>query len=158
MFRDTFAINLLAARVDIFTVSQLLGHSNVKITQQHYLNFIPGYVERMISNSYQPIHVPVQVEGKAEKLTATAARSEDGKALVLRVVNAGDKAVAANLVLAGFKASKPTASVEELAGALDAVNTAAEPRRIATVAREWRHEKDRTYTFPPGSFTVIKVE
>ena len=47
VFRDTFAINLLAAGVDIFTVSQLLGHSNVKITQQHYLNFIPGYVERM---------------------------------------------------------------------------------------------------------------
>jgi integrase len=48
VFRDTFAINLLHAGVDIFTVSQLLGHSNVKITQQHYLNFIPGYVERMI--------------------------------------------------------------------------------------------------------------
>jgi integrase/recombinase XerD len=47
VFRDTFAINLLAVGVDIFTVSQLLGHSNVKITQQHYLNFIPGYVERM---------------------------------------------------------------------------------------------------------------
>ena len=47
VFRDTFAINLLHAGVDIFTVSQLLGHSNVKITQQHYLNFIPGYVERM---------------------------------------------------------------------------------------------------------------
>jgi site-specific recombinase XerD len=47
VFRDTFAINLLAAGVDIFTVSQLLGHSNVKVTQQHYLNFIPGYVERM---------------------------------------------------------------------------------------------------------------
>jgi integrase len=41
-----FAINLLHAGVDIFTVSQLLGHSNVKITQRHYLNFIPGYVER----------------------------------------------------------------------------------------------------------------
>lgn len=47
VFRDTFAINLLHTGVDIFTVSQLLGHSNVKITQQHYLNFIPGYVERM---------------------------------------------------------------------------------------------------------------
>ena len=41
VFRDTFAINLLAAGVDIFTVSQLLDQSNVKITQQHDLNFIP---------------------------------------------------------------------------------------------------------------------
>ena len=47
VFSDTFAINLIHAGVDIFTVSQLLGHLNVKITQQHYLNFIPGYVERM---------------------------------------------------------------------------------------------------------------
>ncbi len=47
VFRDTFAINLLHAGVDIFTVSQLLGHSNVKMTQQHDLNFIPGYVERI---------------------------------------------------------------------------------------------------------------
>ena len=47
VFRDTFAINLLHRGVDIFTVSQLLGHSDVKMTQQHYLNFIPGYIERM---------------------------------------------------------------------------------------------------------------
>jgi site-specific recombinase XerD len=47
VFRDTFAINLLHRGVDIFTVSQLLGHSDVKMTQAHYLNFIPGYVERM---------------------------------------------------------------------------------------------------------------
>jgi integrase/recombinase XerC/integrase/recombinase XerD len=46
-FRDTFAISLLAGGVDIFTVSQLLGHRDVKITQSHYLNFIPGYLERM---------------------------------------------------------------------------------------------------------------
>jgi site-specific recombinase XerD len=46
-FRDTFAISLLAEGVDIFTVSQLLGHRDVKITQGHYLHFIPGYIERM---------------------------------------------------------------------------------------------------------------
>ena len=46
-FRDTFAINLLSGGVDIFTVSQLLGHRDVRITQGHYLHFIPGYVERM---------------------------------------------------------------------------------------------------------------
>jgi integrase len=31
---------------DIFTVSQMLGHSDVKITQEHYLKLIPGYRER----------------------------------------------------------------------------------------------------------------
>lgn len=46
-FRDTFAVNLLTQGVDIFTVSQMLGHSDVSITQDHYLKLIPGYRERM---------------------------------------------------------------------------------------------------------------
>jgi site-specific recombinase XerD len=50
-FRDTFAINLLVGSgkngADILTVSQMLGHSDIRITQQHYLKLIPGYRERM---------------------------------------------------------------------------------------------------------------
>src|SRR5262249_22613198 len=50
-FRDTFAVNLLANGGDIFTVSQMLGHSDVKITQKHYLKLVPGYVERMAATT-----------------------------------------------------------------------------------------------------------
>jgi len=46
-FRDTFAINMLVGGADIFTVSQTLGHSDVKITQKHYMKLVPGYRERM---------------------------------------------------------------------------------------------------------------
>jgi integrase/recombinase XerD len=35
-FRDTFSVELLLAGVPIEQVSILLGHSNIKITQQHY--------------------------------------------------------------------------------------------------------------------------
>ena len=126
----------------------------------------PGYVCRMIARSYQPIHVPVQVEGGGEKgggekLKVTAARSEDGKTLVLRVVNVGDTGITAGLLFAGFKPSKPIASVEELAGPLNAVNSAAEPRRIVQRTRQWHHELgggSQAYTFPPGSFTVMRFE
>jgi site-specific recombinase XerD len=45
-FRDTFAIHLLQGSVDIFSVSQMLGHSDVKITVQHYVN-PAGYTEKM---------------------------------------------------------------------------------------------------------------
>jgi alpha-L-arabinofuranosidase len=123
----------------------------------------PGYVARMISRSYQPINVPATVvsAGKnkeEDKLKVSAARSEDGKTLVLRVVNAGDKPIAADLSLAGFAPAKPAARVEELAGAMDARNTAAEPRRIVPATREWRHDGTMRYTFQPGSFTVMRLE
>jgi site-specific recombinase XerD len=50
-FRDTFAINMLVGDgekgADIYTVSKLLGHSDVKITDAHYVKLVPGYRERM---------------------------------------------------------------------------------------------------------------
>ena len=39
-FRDTFAVDLLLRGVPIDQVSALLGHSAVKITEQHYLAFV----------------------------------------------------------------------------------------------------------------------
>jgi integrase len=35
-FRDSFSVSLLLAGVPIERVSILLGHSNIKVTQQHY--------------------------------------------------------------------------------------------------------------------------
>jgi integrase/recombinase XerD len=40
MFRDTFAIELLLAGVPIEQVSQLLGHSSIKITEKHYAPWV----------------------------------------------------------------------------------------------------------------------
>jgi hypothetical protein len=119
----------------------------------------PGHVTRMIARNYQPMNVPVQVRG-ADRLHAAAARSEDGKTLVLRVVNPGEKDVVTRLALDGFKASRPEAAVEELAGALDATNSAKEPRRIVPRTRQWRHGLPTgvDYTFPPRSFTVLRFE
>jgi len=50
-FRDTFAVNMLVGGADIFAVSQMLGHSDVKITQKHYLNLVPSYRERLSSKT-----------------------------------------------------------------------------------------------------------
>ena len=44
---EPFAVNMLQAGADIFTVCQFLGHSDVKITQRHYVKFVPGYRERI---------------------------------------------------------------------------------------------------------------
>lgn len=46
-FRDTFAVNLLIATDDIYSVSQCLGHASVEVTADHYLNLVPGYRDRL---------------------------------------------------------------------------------------------------------------
>ena len=49
-FRDTFAVDLLLRGVPIDQVSILLGHSSVKITEQHYLPFVAAR-RRQIADS-----------------------------------------------------------------------------------------------------------
>jgi hypothetical protein len=118
----------------------------------------PGYVVRMIARHYRPLNVPVQASGG---LRAAACRSEDGKSLVLRVVNPTAKAVAARLHLAGFTATKADASVEELAGPPDAANTATQTRRIVPTTKTWRHGLAGgapVYSFAANSFTVLSFE
>jgi hypothetical protein len=121
----------------------------------------PGYVTRMIARHYQPVDVLVQLQGAGGAVKAVAARSQDGGTLVLRVVNVGDKAVSARIRLDGFGPLQPKAAVEELAGPLDAVNTAREPARYLPRQSQWRHDLAGAappYTFPPRSFTVLTFQ
>jgi len=46
-FRDTFACNLLMKGVPLEMVSKLLGHSSVKITEEHYAPWIKGRQEQL---------------------------------------------------------------------------------------------------------------
>jgi alpha-L-arabinofuranosidase len=112
----------------------------------------PGHVTRMISRGYQPINLPVEVQG-ADTLRVAAARSKDGKTLVLRVVNTGDKAVTAQLAITGFKPVMDHVSAEVLAAPLDAVNTAREPLRYVPRVVKWSGAAEQT--FPARSFAVL---
>jgi hypothetical protein len=121
----------------------------------------PGYVTRMFSRNSLPQCVQCQVTGDEGRLDAVAQRSEDGKTLVLTVVNPGGQPAAVEIRASGFAAGEPIAHVTELAGALEAVNTAERPSAVVPVQRDWRHamEKGAThYTFPAHSFTVIRFE
>jgi len=119
----------------------------------------PGYVTRMIARSRLETVVPAEVIGGVA-LDVTAERSGDGKVLVLRVVNAGDRPVEALLQVKGFAVGGRVMRVSELAGSLDAVNTAA--RLDAIVPREWQGRLAKGaevgHTFTPRSFTVIRFE
>jgi hypothetical protein len=121
----------------------------------------PGYVTQMISRNYVPQLVKSEVTGTAGKLDVVAKRSEDGKALVLQVVNPTDRAIASHIHVDGFVPGKSSGQATELAAPLDARNTADQTDAVIPRSRRWDHainEGRIAYTFPPYSFTVLRLE
>ena len=121
----------------------------------------PGYVTQMFSRNYQPRLVKCEVAGVKNNLDANAKRSDDGKALVLQVVNPDDTAVTARIRIAGFLPGRPEAQVTELSGPLDAVNAADKTDAVVPRQSVWKHqikEGNASRTFPPHSFTVLRFE
>ncbi len=121
----------------------------------------PGYVSRMIARNYQPLVVKSEVAGAGSNLDVSAKRSDDGKILVLQLVNLSGEQLPVKLHLDGFAPSRPLARVEELVGALDDKNTAQDPERCQTTFKYWPHgltNGETVYTCPPFSFTVIRFE
>jgi hypothetical protein len=121
----------------------------------------PGYVTRMISRNYESCAVGCEVKSPDDSLDVSAKRSEDGKTLVLQVVNTSKDEMMTNIRIAGYAPTKTSAKVEQLAGSLDARNTAENPEQIQTTFKQWPHELkngETTYHFPPYSFTVMRFE
>ncbi len=119
----------------------------------------PGYVTRMISRNYQPRVLDVQIVDEAAGLDVTCTRSDDGQTLVLHVVNPDAAPCRARFEFEGYRQSGRNVDVEELAGPLDAVNTADEPARInpRPVAVPFDKAAGLTsHTFSPHSFTVLR--
>ena len=121
----------------------------------------PGYVTQMLARNYLPQRIRCRMTGAGDGLDATAKRSEDGKTLVLQVVNSGEKAVAAGIHLAAFVAGRPAAQVWELSAPLEAANTADKPRAVAPRQTLWKHgiqDGSTNYAFPPHSLTVVRFD
>jgi hypothetical protein len=116
------------------------------------------YVTQMIARNALPRLVEVNVsDDPGAPIDAVARASDDGRTLTLQVTNISDRPQPATLRLAGFTPSGP-AELTEITGPLDAVNTAADPHRIAPKQRPWAaefHEGLASYTFPPHSFTIF---
>lgn len=55
MFRSTFASNLVMSGVDIYSVSKLLGHHDVKITEKHYAHLTPNFLSDTITRLNPPL-------------------------------------------------------------------------------------------------------
>jgi hypothetical protein len=117
----------------------------------------PGYVTQMISQNYQPI--VVRTENPNDNIDVCASKSDDGKTLVLQLVNAGARPAIVPLKISGFTPARSLAQVSTLAGPLEAVNTADRPDAIKPATTGWKHRLKNgqtTLTLPADSFTVIR--
>jgi integrase/recombinase XerD len=47
MFRDTFAVELLKNGVSLETVSMLLGHASIKVTEKHYKPWVKTLQDKL---------------------------------------------------------------------------------------------------------------
>jgi alpha-L-arabinofuranosidase len=121
----------------------------------------PGCVTQMLFRNYLPQLVKCEVTGAEGKLDANAKRSDDGKTLVLQVVNSSEKALAAQIRLMGFVPSNPLAQVSELSGPLEGVNTGDKPRAIVPQQFTWKHgfkNGQMSCLFAPHSFTLVRFD
>lgn len=65
-FRDTFAISLLLKGVDLASVSILLGHSSIKVTERHYSPWVKARQERLEADVRLTWAAPLS-KGKRDK-------------------------------------------------------------------------------------------
>lgn len=121
----------------------------------------PYYVDQMIYRNWAANLVDVSFASPRNALDATARISDDGKTLIVQIVNIEPDAVKTKISIAGFAPVKPTTRIIQIRGDLEDENTAAEPARIIPVERNWKHniaDGTTTFTFAPYSFTILRFD
>jgi alpha-L-arabinofuranosidase len=120
----------------------------------------PGYVTQMYARNYQPIAIQCDSQGPDSQLDVMATKSEDGAAVVLRVVNPTDQPALATIRIKDFAPKQTAAKIVELSGSANARNTADQPRAVVPVEKEWEHDLKSGKAereFPPFSVTIISL-
>lgn len=138
----------------------LWTQGNIYYTQDKVWFQTAYYVQQMITRAWAPDVVESNVAAPAKTLDVLAAKTADGKRLVLRVVNLTSSFVETTLDLNGFSPRKDSAEIEVLAhdDPMD-FNTREQPEKIKPVRSVWKHGGTPTrWSFPPTSFSVIILE
>jgi hypothetical protein len=116
----------------------------------------PYLVDRLVTETWAPQMVATAVDGS--KLDVVSRLTEDGRRLALYAVNDGANSVDATIAIDGFKPKSGRMEAIEISGELTAVNTPADPARVAP-RRSTREYRDKSpYRFPPYSYTVLRFE
>ena len=118
----------------------------------------PYYAQQMAARNHQPLCVACDADSPNRDLDVTATRSEDGKTVVLQVVNSGNQPHRADIRLEEFLPAART-EVWTLSGDLNAVNTPDAPEQV-----RWTHTMSDVpgatfaHTFPPYSYTILRLQ
>ena len=114
----------------------------------------PFYAAQMSNRNYQPLRVQSSVEGD---LDVTATRSEDGKTLVLHVVNSGDTPQTAAISIQGLSGIIGSSQKWTLAGELAATNSASETKVQSIETRLDVENSQFQNIFPSHSYTILRL-
>lgn len=122
----------------------------------------PYYVDQMISRHWVPLVLECEYSSHGSHLNALARKSEDGKTLILTVVNLNSDPVATRLRFDGFDlAGAKIVAAETLAArSLADLNTAEKPDKIVPVIERTPLEIQSSTserTFPGFSFTLLRL-
>ncbi len=118
----------------------------------------PYYSQQMIARHQQPLLLRTTLEGAGDALDVTATRSEDGKTVVVKIVNQEQAALPVAVDL-GAAAVGGRVHISCLSGPLDGVNSPEGPRRYAPVESEqpWSG-RPLEHTLPGYSFTILQFD
>ena len=119
----------------------------------------PYYVQQMAAVNHLPLCVACAVESPNHDLDVTATRSEDGRTLVLKVVNSSANSHRAGLQLGDFTPVATPADIWTLSGDLHAVNSVDAPEHIRAIHSQLAIPGAQfAYTFPPYSYTILRLQ
>jgi len=127
-----------------------------------FISDTPCNVTQMVSSHYVPLRLDTAVQCPDHTLDVTAKRSEDGRTMVVSVVNTASRPIETCIQFSDSLPLPATAQITMLTGTLTEINTPDQPRRIAPTQTVQSLSKNDAgtgvvYTFPAHSFTILRV-
>lgn len=114
----------------------------------------PFYAQQMASENHLPLLV--SSSSRVAGLNMSATKSETGDTLLLHVVNTSSTAKKTIVSINGFSATYCKVETTTLSGALNAVNTLANPELIKPVQATFETGIDSfSYSFPAYSYSIL---